>query len=391
MRTILFVDDESRVLTALRRSLHSLRGSWEMRFVTSTVDGLAELEKGQIDVVVSDLRMPGMDGAMFLELVLERHPSAIRIVLSGHAGSSEGAHLVGLAHRVVTKPCDSKALLQAVDDACALRDSLHSQELSALISTIKSLPAFPELYEQVTDEVRSPRGSLQRVGEIVSQDPGMSAKVLQVVNSTYFALRESVSDPVRATILLGEEKISALILSASIFDAADLSASGVPPEELWQTSLETAALARAIATAEKADRRLVEQSYAAGLLHEAGTLILATHLGVKYAHLRKKATVRELPMWEVETGTLGASHAEIGAALLGIWGLPDAIVEAVAFHHRPSGCPCTDSATLLAVHAAQAIQAAKASGDAPALDESFLDHVGATRRVETWQRTLEAA
>jgi len=391
MRTILFVDDETQVLTALRRSLHALRDSWKMHFVDSAPQALEVLGQEPIDVVVSDLRMPGMDGAMFLELVLERYPSAIRIVLSGSADLSQGAHLVGLAHRVVTKPCDSRALLLAVNDACALRDSLRSPELVGLIATIKSLPTFPDLYEQITAEVRSPTGSLQRVGEIVSQDPAIAAKVLQVVNSTFFALRESVSDPVRATVLLGVEKISALVLSTSIFDAADLTDAGVVLEELWQTSLETAALAKAIATAERADRTLIEQAYSAGLLHEAGTLILATHLGVRYAYMRRKASVRDLALWEVEQASLGSSHAEIGAALLGIWGLPDAIVEAVAFHHRPLACPCTDSVTLMAVHAAQAIQGTKASGRPPALDDAFLDRVGATTRVATWQSTFEAA
>jgi HD-like signal output (HDOD) protein len=391
MRTIVFVDDESRVLTALRRTLHGMRESWEMRFVTTAEEALTVLETDDVDVVVSDLRMPGMDGTTFLETVLERYPTAIRIVLSGHAEMSQSAHLVGLAHRVVMKPCDSKALMRAVTDACALRDSLHSPSLSALISTIKSLPTFPDLYQQVTEEVRSPRGSLQRVGEIVAQDAGMAAKVLQVVNSSYFALREPVSDPVRATIFLGVDKVSALILSASIFEAADLQIAGLSTEELWETSLETAAMAKAIATAEQADRRLIEQAYAAGLLHEAGTLILATHLGAKYAQIRAQAAAKDMAVWEVEAKRLGTGHAEIGAALLGIWGLPDAIVEAVAFHHRPSECPCTDSLTLLAVHAAQALRESRSRRRPAEFDTKFLDHMGATSRVETWQTALQAA
>ena len=120
MTRILFVDDQQQVLDSLRDALRPQRHEWEMLFATSGADALAELERAPCDVVVSDMRMPGMDGAALLGHVEHSHPAAIRIVLSGSTEREVVMRAAAVAHRLLAKPCDVEELVRVVTRSCAL-------------------------------------------------------------------------------------------------------------------------------------------------------------------------------------------------------------------------------------------------------------------------------
>jgi HD-like signal output (HDOD) protein len=390
MRKILFVDDEPKVLEGLQRMLRTMRREWEMGFAPSGAEALEILAANPFDVVVTDMRMPGMDGAQLLIEVRKRYPQIVRIILSGHSDQEMILKSVGPAHQYLSKPCDAEALKVTVARACALRDLLTNESLQRLVSQMQSLPSLPHLYLKLVEELQSPEASIKRVGEIISQDIGMTAKILQMVNSAFFGVRRHVSSPVEATSLLGLDTIMALVLSIQVFSQFKSDQTVGPVlDTLWTHSMAVGTFAKWIARAEGQENRLVEDTFTAGLLHESGKLVLATNLPKEYLEMVKLAHGENLSLIEAERRVFGAAHPEVGAYLLGLWGLPDSIVEAVAFHHCPSQCLGQSFSPLTAVHAAVALEREIFPDEVgmcvPLLDADYLAKLGLLDRIKTWK------
>jgi len=386
---VLFVDDEPNVLQGLRRMLRRMRDEWDMDFVDSGQKGLDLVEQRPFDVVVSDMRMPGMDGAEFLTKVMERYPQMVRIVLSGQWDRETTMRCARSAHQYLTKPCDTEALKASLARASGLRGLLDNEALKGAITRMDSLPSMPELYRQIQDEVASPGASLQKVGEIISKDVGMTAKILQLVNSAFFGFTSHVSSPDQAASLLGLEVITGLVLSVHIFsEYEDKGLSGFSLDELWRHSMATGAFARKIAKAQGLEQGVAEDAFMAGVLHDTGRLVLATNSSERYGEAGAVAQVRDIPLWEAEQEVLGTTHAEVGAYLLGLWGLPDAIVEALAYHHCPDRCAGREFSPLTAVHVGNALEHSARSGGAEAavthLNTAYLNALGIADQLGSW-------
>jgi HD-like signal output (HDOD) protein len=396
MKRILFVDDEPSVLQALQRMLHGQRQEWELEFARSGAAALQLLEQQPVDVVVSDMRMPGMDGAKLLSEVMRRYPQTVRIFLSGHTDKEALLSSVGAAHQFLAKPCDPDVLKETIARACALRQLLHSEQLKGLVSQVQSLPSLPHLYVQIQEELQSPNASLQRVGQIIAQDIGMTAKVLQLVNSAFFGIQRRITQPCQAVSLLGLETVNAIVLSVKLFSSFDSALMGrAHLTSLWEHSMATARLAKRIALAEPDGRGLANYAFMGGLLHDAGKLVLATDLATAYGEALALAEAERLADWVAERRALGATHAEVGAYLLGLWGLPDPIVEAVAFHHTPSECAGRAFSALTAVHVANAFdQESRHVADLspmPYLCEDYVTALGRGARLPAWRELAGAA
>jgi HD-like signal output (HDOD) protein len=396
MKRILFVDDEPSVLQGLQRMLRGQRQEWEMEFAPNGEAALRLLEQHPVDVVVSDMRMPGMDGAKLLSEVTRRYPQTVRIILSGQTDKEAILRSVGPAHQFLAKPCDPDLLKETVARACALRQLLHSEHLKGLVSQVRSLPSLPHLYVQIQEELQSPNASLQRVGQIISQDIGMTAKVLQLVNSAFFGIQRRITQPAQAVALLGLETVNAVVLSVKLFSSFDQALMGrAHLTTLWEHSMATARLAKRITLAEPDGPRLANYAFMGGLLHDAGKLVLATDLATAYREALALAEREQLADWVAEQRVLGATHAEVGAYLLGLWGLPDPIVEAVAFHHHPDECAGRAFSALTAVHVANALdQESRHTADAPARPYLCADYVaalGLTDRLPAWREMVGVA
>lgn len=396
MRRILFVDDETSVLDGLRRMLRPMRKDWEMTFASGGEEALAAMAERHFDVIVSDMRMPGMDGGALLSEVLRKHPDVVRIVLSGHSSKESTLKSIGVAHQFLAKPCDADKLKQTIDHAFALRDLLSDETLKGTLSQMGSVPSMPALYEELMEELQYPDASSDRVGAIVAQDPGMTAKVLQLVNSAYFGLPRHVANPEQATGLLGIDTMKALVLSIDVFSQfSNATVEGLAPQVVQKHCSETAKVAKQIAVSEKAAREVADAALMAGLLHDVGKLILAQNLPEKYQDVIAHTRDRNLPLCQAEREVLGATHAEVGAYLLGLWGLPDAIVEATAFHHDPSRSLNDSFSALTAVHAANVFVLEMAGGVADGaseqLDLDYLVQVGVADRVAAWRTECHSA
>lgn len=392
MKNILFVDDEPKLLEGLRRMLRGMRHEWEMSFAGCASEALKILATKPFNVVVTDMRMPGMDGSELLERVKELHPQTVRIILSGQSDKETILKAVGPAHQYLSKPCDAEILKNTIGRVCAMRHLLEDKELIQVISGIESLPSVPALYTQLVDEMSSPEGSLNKVGEIIARDAGMSAKILQLVNSAFFGLPRNITNPVRAVNLLGLEIVKSLVLSVKIFSSfSRANLPGYSVDELWKHSLATALTAKKIAQAFDLGQDGTDEAFMAGLLHDTGRLIILDRLTEKCRQVLEDASSAKCPVWEAEQHLIGTTHAQIGAYLLGIWGLSDSVVESVSYHHSPGSCMNQKLGTLTAVYLANIFEGGGPGENESVyvLDTPYLEKLGILKQVETLREEID--
>jgi HD-like signal output (HDOD) protein/CheY-like chemotaxis protein len=391
-KRILFVDDEPMVLQGIQRSLRSARHEWEMEFANGGPEALELMSRNPFDVVITDMRMPGMDGAQLLEEVKSRYPRTVRMVLSGQSDRETILRSVGPTHQYLSKPCDVEELKQKLARAFALRDVLENPRLKEIVGRIETIPSLPSLYVAITNALRDPETPISRVGDIISRDMGMSTKVLQLVNSAFFGLPCQVSNPHQATALIGIDNIKALVLSMHVFAEFKGEQQG-ELAFLWDHSFATAAFARAIARSQSVARSIEEDAFTAGLLHDVGRLVLASACGPEYERVLQQRSEQSATISRIEQDAFGCNHSAVGAYLLGLWGLPHAVVEAVAWHHEPAQAQPTGFSPLLAVHVADycdhRIHTYAALGEKPRLDTDLCSSLGFGDRITLWAATCQ--
>ncbi len=384
-KRLLFVDDDTMVLDGLRRTLHGMRQEWEMNFVSSGAAALEALAKKPYDAVVSDMRMPLMDGAQLLEEIKQRYPDVVRMILSGQSSREAVYRSISPAHQFLSKPCDPQELVARLSQAFAMRDLLANQPLKTVISRMRSIPSLPSLYEEVTAALRTENPSLGVIAKIISKDVGMAAKILQLANSAFVGASGRVSSLVQALSLIGTETVRTLVLSVHVFSQFDSNAHvAATLPALWDHSVAVSSLAQRIASAESCAKAMVEESFTGGLLHDIGKVVLLAEMPREYHQIFEENSASK----DKELESLGCTHAEVGAYLMSIWGLPLSLVHAVAFHHRPSESAETQFSSLTAVHVADAIASATDASplnhDAE-LDTIYLERLGLTARESVWR------
>ena len=391
-QSILFVDDEQSILKGLQRSLRGQRKEWDMVFVDSAEAALKIVNKKNFDAIVSDMRMPGMDGAQLLQILAADHPELVRIILSGHSDEEMIMQSIGTAHQFLTKPCDTNVLKDTLNRTLALRGLLDNERLHSFVTGISSLPSIPQTYQKIMDTLHSADASLQEVGEIISTDPAMTAKILQLVNSAFFGLGRQISNSKEATTLIGLDAIKALALSIGIFSQFDKQQNGdtvFSIDTLLNHALAVARLAERIAQAEGADKTVTDNCFLAGMLHETGILILEDNFSEDYDKVRELSKSQDISLCQAEQKIFGATHAAVGAYLLGLWSINNTVVEAVAFHHQPELSGCTGFSPLVALHAADILMECEfidnTKTDAYENLIAFLKEIGLEERLETWK------
>jgi len=390
LKRVLFVDDDRAVLDAMERTLLDTSSDYEVAFTTSVPEALRQLAESEFDVIVADMHMPETGGADLLTEVMRLYPQTVRILLSDNAGVEIVLRSSTTAHQFLTKPCDAATLRRTLERALRIREMLASPGLRTVVSRMTTLPTLPAMYTKLVASLDDPEISSRELGEIIAQDVGMTAKILQIANSAFFGLYRYVANPSEAAVYLGIDTIRALTLSTSVFSA--FQEAGLNPTfigQLQQHSMATGMVAQAIAKAENSPKKICDASLVGGLLHDAGKLVLAANCPEEYADVLVLMGKERIAAYAAESRVFGATHAEIGSYLLWLWGLPDEVCRAVAFHHRPREVPAKTFTAAAAIHVADALEHERAAVDPmiqPDIDLAFLKSLGLGNRLSEWRR-----
>lgn len=396
MKRVLFVDDEPEVLRGIRHMLDPQKEQWDIAYAPGGEAALSLIETVPFDVVVCDMRMPGVDGAVLLQAVCEQFPSVVRIVMASQAEMEVALRSVPVAHQFLLKPCDHDMLRVSIERATSLSNILSNKLLASLVGSVKDLPVLPRTYMALREKLASQNASIREIVGLVEQDVSICAKILQLVNSALFGLPREISTVQSAVTYLGIEMVQNLVLSSevfSVFEKVEM-VPGFSFEELQAHSQ----LAAKIAAEIPAPAHIHGAAVVAALLHDVGKLVLAMRSPQNLARALSGAAEEKKPEFEVEEELMGVSHAEVGAYLLGIWGLPSPVVEAVAQHHRPERIPHDRLDAVGIVHIANCL-AHKHGGrvnaeDAPvyqSVDLNFLERLELADDFARWDEMAESA
>jgi putative nucleotidyltransferase with HDIG domain len=385
MTRILFVDEQPQFLDELQQ-LRRYRREWEFDFAHGSRAALNKIENARFDVVVSDIRMTGMDGVELLRRVKEVQPGTVRIILSPPVESSEAARALPVAHQFLRKPCELLILQNALHRASELRRVFNHKIIQDIAGGIDELPSVSDIYWELTRALASRQTSSQDIAEIIQKDPAMCAKLLQIVNSAFFGLARNVTSISEAIAYVGTEVLRGLMLQQQLFASVQtISIDGFSLDRFQEHSLRTAKLARKLV----GSARSADEAFTAALLHDIGKMLIALRCPAGFAEAIELQRRSGRPSHVVEKEVLGIGHAEVGGYLLGIWGVPLSLVETVAFHHDPSLCVNAECEVLAAVHVADAVGAEDLPPDGALarcdLDASFLKRPGLTNiRERGW-------
>jgi len=389
-RKILFVDDDPIMRELFTTVLAGDRDRWEVVTAESGEAALPFLDTTNFDVVVSDMRMPGMSGTELIREVRRRTPHTARIILSGVVDQKEIAESLRETHQFLPKPLQPKVLKATLARIGGLDAYLQDDKIKSVVAQLDTLPSFPSLYFEIMKELDSADPSLEKVAAIVAKDPGMTVKLLQIVNAASLGLARRFTNPAEAVQQLGIAAVQSLALSAHVFTCFEnRHLKGFSITKLWDHGANTARLARKIMEVERAELTLAEDAYTAAMLHDIGKLMLANNLPEPFQQALTLTQEQKLPFLDAEQEVFGANHAGVGAYLLGLWGLPSTIVEAVAFHHQPRRSEAIIFGPLTAVHAANVLEhelsSNKPAGCQTELDLEHLTSLGLQDRVSVWR------
>ncbi|MBM2814340.1 MAG: Response regulator [Ignavibacteria bacterium] len=392
---ILFVDDDADALEFYKKLLGSMNGDWMQYYALSGNEALEIMQGNNIDVIVADLRMPQMDGVELLTTVKEKYPHVLRLVLSAHEDEMKAIRSIGVAHRFMLKPCDIQELKEKIQRSFQLRNYIQNDKVIAVINSIGELPTIPKIYHRIEEELRNPNSSSETIANIIAGDIGLVTKIMKIVNSSFFGFQGRITNLSQAIILLGLNILKALIIHYYIYSTSKTTpAQNRFIEELSEHSLLVANYAKKIAILEESDKLTIDDSFMSGILHDIGKLVLL-NLPDYEADVGSCMVSGNLTFQEAEFEVYGFTHNEAGAYLLGLWGLPEILIEVALYHHEPSKLKSNHFTAVTAVHAANIF--AKQPTDTlkkvtsssmfnlfPKLDVSYLSNLNLKNNIIDW-------
>lgn len=385
-RRILLVDGEGQPLRDLRVGLAALAPGWEVVQATSGAAALATLATSSVDAIVADMVLSDMSGEQLLSQVLRQFPHTHRVVLVDLGDLDSLLRCVGGVHQFVIKPCTVSRLYQVMERAFELDVWLPNQTLRRLVGHVPQLPSLADSYHAVVRALENPQATPESVGALIARDPAMTAKMLQLANSAAYGEPTDDYDVVEAVREIGLANTkSCLLLAHSWSRFAKVEEAGFRVQALWTHANEVAALAQWLAQSEGASEKLVGMSHTAGLLHDIGKLALAANLPEEFNSVGKLMRLDGSASFEIEQEVFGATHSEVGGCMLGSWGLPMPVVEAVALHHHPACFLSRKFSPLTAVHVANALNRAESADHFKAMVErDYLAVLGLVDKIPGW-------
>lgn len=390
LQRLLLVSADAAFVRAAREQLTGPGAAWAVTAALSGAHALTLLEQQEFQAVVVDRQLGDMPGKQLFTEIMALQPAALRVFRADLTDPAEALKCLGLAHQIVPRQAEWSTLAGMLARVAPGALWSPGAAVQNILAQVRELPSPPAVYFKIARAVQSPDATVETIGEIISQDPALTARLLHLANSAAFSLASRVNHPTEAVMYLGLEMTESLVLVAHTFSYFTRIPSGVlNVEVLWRHCSATGRLAQRLARREQADAALAGAALTAGLLHDLGKLLLAFHLPAQFEQAAELQRTRQCSGVEAEGEVFGTDHAEVGACLLSLWGLPLPIVEAVALHHYPARLFSEGFSPLTAVHVANALaHEAEPTAPAwarPAIDPAYLAHLSLENRLPDWR------
>lgn len=399
--TLLFVDDEKNILSAIRRALR--REPYRLLFANNGAHGLEILKENSVDMVVSDILMPVMDGMKFLREVKEKYPDTIRLILTGYADRAfvQEALSKEYAHEVIAKPWEEERLKEIIQNALDQSETQTKEApwLRTIINSVSGLPTLPQAYLEIREILSEEDVSIEKLSDSINRSPSISTRILRWANSSIFGQKAEVDTVNRAVLVLGLDMVGGLALSQSVMDSLaceEPELSLFNRSQFWLHANACGATSKLLIERVTRERRVSANALTAGLLHDLGKLVSDLYLREPFARALQEAADRESILYEAEKEAIGATHAEIGHYLSEWWNLPQYLSDVIWWHHTPSTAERNED-LVAAVHVADVLVQGFSigrSGNAalPELDEDAFSRFGIEEDdLDGMKDTVEAA
>jgi|GEM_PF-309119 len=367
---VMFVDDDPMVVRGIARNMSMMGGKMTITVRTSATEALASLEKELVDVIITDLCMPGIDGSALLEEVRTHYPTVLRFVLSGEAKPEIMIRATRASHQYLSKPCETAVLHKTIVEMLARMETVKNPEVAKTISHLEGVPSRQASLAEFLRLLNDNSVPLDQITANLRKDPGLSARLLKVANSPYFGHSGSVESLDDAIGLLGMDMIVSMAASHKLFAVTPPPlTSNLHLDALWEHCVYVSTLVRYIGNKLRVPQSVLREAGTAALLHDIGKLVLAYAVPAGFAAAYTRAKADHMPGWQAEYYIFGNHHAEIGGCLLKLWGLPSAVVEAVSMHHTPHNSTEDRVGPVTLVHIADTLAHAGTNDEAT----TFLD------------------
>jgi len=394
-QNILFIDSHQESTNDLQVLIDELGSEWECEICKNCDDAFRLLEDSKFDVVISEMLMEDMDSAQFHKKVSELYPGTVRIIFSENTDKGIYFKAAKYIHQFIAKPCAMEIVKKIINNSIGLRNLLADKQLQARIRSIDDLPSFPEIYDQLEKELQKDDVSIRKIADLIKKDVNITAKLLKMTNSAFFGLTTYVNNPLQAVNLLGLHTVQNIVMAAGVFEQfKDPKLPGYSLDTIYNESLAVGAGAQTLANSLGLSKQMTDDSLLAGMLHDIGKLIMLTYFQKEFVEAVKMAENDDIPLEDAERKIIGVSHAEAGAYLLSLWGLPSSIVEATAFHCNPNKTSSPMMNVLTTVHLAYAFNQEKAKQEekeSSMLDMEYLEKLDLSKKVKFLKPLVQTA
>lgn len=334
-KSILFVDDEKQILRSLKRVF--IGSEYKIYLSENGEEALKLLEKTKIDLIITDIKMPVMDGYNLLKEVREKYSSTIRVVLSGNLDGNILIKIQNncLAKLYLFKPWENDELIKTIENIFSVEKVLKKKNLLEIINCIDFLPSSEGIYNRFNRLVEKD-ADISKIAKVIENDPSISAKILQVTNSTMFGFK--TGSITQAITYLGIISVKSIVFNASLYKGLENIGNRYIINDLnvfWNHSIMTNRIVSFLYQ-RLLNKKIPNDCAMAGLLHDIGKVVLLSKYTQEYLdEIKNIIKVDNIFYYYEEMDFLNITHPEIGGYLLEWWGLPYPIVESALFHHNP--------------------------------------------------------
>ena len=350
LKRILFVDDETQILRSITRLF--MDTEYEVLTAESGAEALDILETEQVDVIVSDMKMPKMTGYELLSQVKKRFPNIVRIILSGFSDERIvfDALQKNIAKLYILKPWENTVLINTIEKVFQIENVLRNNEkVLKLVNNAEELPTIKTSYQKIINVIENDQ-EIYKIVEAIEADNSIVIKLLHIVNSSYYAVKTGSIK--RAVAYLGLDNIKNIVIASAFIDGLSFNTKDNKRlEQLW----EHAFIANRIISIiyEFLNKKIPETEMNAGLLSNVGMIFMIHSFHDKYMEIFEEVEKKNGNIVELENKAFGTNHQEIGGYLLQWWDIPLPIVEAALYHHDPFNENIINKQIVLAAHIAE--------------------------------------